>query len=173
MRIHRLLILLLSFKTPIIASAQLVERQPQGVWPDWNPGQAFWNSLTVLGGIGTGIGNFFLNPQDSDSSKTTPSPGTDTKSDRQASPDFPKVAPASPPSSATSSSAEPAYKIGINNDLSPLPGLGSDLPAVLPSANEECDLNLINVSLQVCSFFKLPYQRMTLALTPTDMSTRR
>lgn len=139
MRITRLFILLLSFKRPIQSSAQLVERQPQGVWPDWNLGDLLWDSVTGF----RGIGGLFQDPQNSDSSKTKPSPDADTESDGQSPPDSPNVEPASPPPSTTPSPAEPVYKLGINNDPSPIPDLVPNLPAGLPS-NEGCDL--LNVS---------------------------
>lgn len=147
MRIVRLLLLLVLHKIPSIASAQLVERQERGFWPDI--GDLFWNGLTLF----RGAGPLFQDPQNLDSSETEPPPATETPSDRQTSPESPVVSPASPPSSDTLSPVEPVYKIKINNDPSPLPGLGPSLPAVIPSVDEECDPT--NVSLQICSFYKL------------------
>lgn len=92
-----------------------------------------------------GIGGMFQDP-DSGSPKTNPLPDTDTKSDGQASPDSPQAAPASPSDSAISPSTEPVYRININNDPSPIPGLDS-LPDILPSVSGECDLT--NVSPQI------------------------
>lgn len=145
MRFARLLILLLSFKRPIIASAQLVPRQEQGFWPDFN----FWDGAAFL----RGVGDLFSNPQDSDTSNTKPPPDTDTTS---TSPDTPEVSPASPPSSDTSSPAEPVYQLNINNDLAPLPDLGPDIPAVLPSLNDQCDSS--DVSSQIYNLCKLQFQ---------------
>lgn len=162
MGIIRLLILLLSFKKPSIASAQLLERQEQGFWPDFDAGDLFWGGIELL----RGTGQLFQNPQDSDFSKTNPPQPTD-----QTSPNSLEVAPASQPSSDTLSPAEPVYKIEINNDPSPLPALGPDLPAVQPSVNEECDP--MNVSPQICNFSKLPFRHMTLALTQANMGAHR
>lgn len=167
MKITQLLVLLLSFGRPIIAYVQLVERQPQGVWPDWNLGEAFWKSLTILGGAGAGIVNLFQDPQDSDSAKTIPPPDTGTESDRQTVPDTPTAAP----SSATSSPSEPVYKININNDQSTTPDPDTKLPAVLPSLDEKC--GLLDVSLQIYKFFELSFQWMTLTITQTNMGTLR
>lgn len=158
MKITQLIILVLSCGRPIAAFAQLAERQPQGVWPDWNPGEAVWKGLTILGGIGTGIVNFFQDPKDSDSSKTIPPPDTGTESDGQTSPDTPKASP----SPATTSPSEPVYNININNDHSTIPDLDTNLPAVLPSLDEQCDP--LNVSLQIYEFSKLSFQWMTLRL---------
>lgn len=152
--IIRLLILLLSFKKPSIASAQLVERQERGFWPDFNGGDLIWDGMTFLRGVGDAL----QNPQYSDYWQTSPPQPTD-----QNSPNSLEVAPASQPSSDTLSPAEPVYKIEVNNDPSPLPDLGLDLPAVQPSVTDECDP--MNVSLQICNFSKLPFGRMTLALT--------
>lgn len=164
MRINRLLILLLSFEKAIIASALLIERQEQGAWPDWDFGDLFEDGVTLF----RGLGGLFQDPQDSDSSKTKPSPDTDTPSDGKTSPDSPQATPASPPSPDTpqvapapppsldipqvvpasppSSDTPPAeqYKIEIHNNPSPLPGLGLDGPAAPPSVNEECDPMNIN-----------------------------
>lgn len=148
MRFARLLILLVSFKKPIVASAQLIPRQEQGFWPDFG----FWDGAAFL----RGVGNLFVNPQDTDTSTTKPPPDTDTTSDRQTSPDSPEVSPASPPSSDTSSPAEPVYQLNINNDPSPLPDHTPDIPAVLPSLNEECDP--IDVSSQIYNLCKLRFQ---------------
>lgn len=163
MRITHPLILLLSFRKSIITSAQLVERQPQGVWPDLNWGNLFWDGVTVF----RGIENLFQDPPGSDS-KTKPPPDTDAQPDGKPSPDSPEVAPAEPPSSATSSPAEPVYKLKINNDPSPPPDLGTDLPLVQPSVNEGCDF--INVSLRS---IMLHFQCMTLAVTQANMVTDR
>ena len=152
MGIIQLLILLLSFKKPSIASAQLVERQEQGFWPDFDAGDLIWGGLEFL----RGAGDLFQNPQDSDFSKTSPPQPTD-----QTSPDSLEVAPASQPSSDTLSPAEPVYTIEINNDPSPLPAPGLDPPALQPSVNEECDPT--NVSPQICNFSKLPFRHMALA----------
>ena len=140
MGIIRLLIFLLSFKKPSTASAQLFERQEQGFWPDFDAGDLIWGGIELL----RGAGDFFQNPQPTD----------------QTSPNFLEVPPASQPSSDTWSPAEPVYTIEINNDPSPLPALGVDLPAVQPSVNEECDP--MNVSPQICNFSKLPFRRTTL-----------
>lgn len=140
MRITHLLILLLSFRKPIITPAQLVERQPQGTWPDWNLGDLFWDGVSVF----RGIGDLFQDPSGSDSSKTKPPPDTDS----------PEAAPTSPPS-ATLSPDEPVYKIKTNNDPSSPPELGADLPLVQPSVNEECDF--INVSLPTYNSSNLPF----------------
>lgn len=137
MRITRLPILLLSLNEPIIASAQLVERQPQEVWPD--PGAVFWSGVTFLGGVGAAIGNLFLDSQDADSSKTIPPPDTVTEPAEQTPPASPNAAPISQPSSATSSPAEPVYKININNDQ---PDTVPSLPGVLPPVNQDCDVIL-------------------------------
>lgn len=147
MRIPQLLILLLSYQIPFIASAHLVERQPEGASGEWDPGQLIWNGLgttfTLLGGAGTAIGNMFLNPQNSDSSTTMPTPDTDTESNQQTRPDSPEAVPASPPSSASLSPAEPVYNLNINkNDPSSLPGTGPDIPGSLPSVSEKCDVSL-------------------------------
>ncbi|MCJ1423009.1 hypothetical protein MMC29_000890 [Sticta canariensis] len=143
MRTISLLVLLLLSKKPSITSAQLVERQERGFWPDI--GDLFWDGLSIF----RGVGDLFQDPQDSGSSEPAPPPATDTDttSDRQISPDSPVVSPVSPPSSDTSSPVEPVYKININNDPSPLPDLGSNLPAGTPSLNEECDLtNIIDAN---------------------------
>lgn len=178
MRINRLLILLLSFEKAIIASASLIERQEQGAWPDWDFGDLFEDGVTLF----RGLGSLFLDPQNSDSSKTKPSPGTDTPSDGKTSPDAPQAAPASPPSSDTpqvapapppSSDTSPAepYKIETDTNPSPLPDPGLDNPVAPPSVNEECDP--MNVSPQNCNFFELPFHCMTLALTQANMSPHR
>ncbi|MCJ1466267.1 hypothetical protein MMC07_004886 [Pseudocyphellaria aurata] len=148
MRIDYVLFLLLSFKKPIIASAHLVERQPQNLWPDWSLWdlgtgvvEGVTDTLTYLRGIlGPSQGQQQLEPP-----KTTPSPDADHNSDRQAPP-APNVVPASPLSPDTSELPDPVYKIEINNNPSPLPDPGPNriLPAVVPSVNEECDPNQIN-----------------------------
>lgn len=149
MRITELLVLLFSFKTPMLASALLVERQEQGgYWPDLGVGDLFRDGINLL----HGVGNFFQDPQDSDSSKANPPPATDTPSDKKTSPE---VAPASPPSADTSP-AERVYKLKIDNDASPSsPSDPGPNPVVLPSVNEECDPT--NVSPQICISFKLPF----------------
>lgn len=164
MRIIPLLVLLLSSKKPSIVSAQLVERQE--LWPDIG-GDLFWDGLSIF----RGLGDLFQNPQDSDSSEIAPPQTTDTTSDRQTSPDSPVVSPASPASSDTLSPVEPVYKININNNPSPLPDFGSNLPAVIPSVNEECDPT--NVSPQICSFSKLHFRCMILAFTQTNLGAHR
>lgn len=140
MRVTRLPILLLSLKEPIITSAHLAERQPQELW---DPGKAIGATFTFLGGaaigIGNAIGNLFQDPQDSDASKTIPPPDTVTEPDEQTPPGSPNAAPTSPPSSATSSPAEPVYKINLNDDQ---PDTVPNLPGVLPSVNQECDVSL-------------------------------
>ena len=149
MRTAELLVLLFSFKTPMLASAQLVERQEQGgYWPDVGVGELFWDGVNFL----HGVGNFFQDPQDSDSSKTNPPPATDTPSDKKTSPE---VGPASLPSADTSP-AERVYKLKIDNDASPSPPSDpGPNPVVLPSVNEECDPT--NVSAQFFISFKLPF----------------
>lgn len=128
MRFARLLVLLLSFRRPAIASAQLVPRG-DSLWPDFD----FGDGATFF----RGIGNLFSDPQDSDTSNTIPPP--DTTSDKQAPPDSREASPASPPSSDASSAAEPVYHLEINNDPTPIPDHTLDTPAFLPSLNEECD----------------------------------
>lgn len=154
MRIALLLLLLLLLKARVITSAHLVERQPQELW---NPVNTFGATLTVLGGVGTylgnAIGNLFQNPQDSDTSKTIPPP------------DSLRAPPASPLSLATSSPAEPLYKININNDQSP--DIVPPLQGIQPLVNKECD-----VSLHIC-FRKLAFQVMTLTLNQTNMGIHR
>ena len=104
MRISQLLILLLSSKKPIIASARLVERQGLNVLPELDPLGAVVGGVELLQGIGNAIGsgaaNLFTNPQNSDSSKTEPQPATDTPSDGKTSPNPP---------------AEPYYKTKIDD----------------------------------------------------------
>lgn len=156
MKITRLLLLLLSVSRPIITSAQLVQRQEQGVWPDFG----LFDGLAIL----RGIGNFFQSPQDSDSSRIQPQPTTDTTSDRQASPDSQEVAPASPSSLDAPSPAEPVYKLKIDNDPAIIPE--QILPAALPSVNEKCDST--NASPQICDCFNLLFQRITFALIQTN-----
>lgn len=167
MRTTRLFILLLLFKKPIIASAQLVARQERGVWPDW--GELFGDGLKLF----RGANDMFQNAQDFDTWNTEPQPDTDTTQNRQNPLDSPGVVPASPPSPDASSPTEGAYKIEINNDPSPvpLPGLEPSPPAILPSASEECDTK--NVSLQIRHFSKLLFQCMTLALTEANTDTHR
>ncbi|MCJ1470236.1 hypothetical protein MMC07_008881 [Pseudocyphellaria aurata] len=138
MRTTQLLILLLSLKERISASARLVERQPQGVWPDWNPAGLLWDTLTGL----DGLGKLFSDPDNWGSSETDPPPNTDTHSGRQSQPATPDVAPAPPPSV----SPEPVHKIKINNNPSPLSDHGPSYipPAVLPPVHEGCDGSDIN-----------------------------
>ena len=158
MKIIRLLILLLSVNRPIITSAQLVQRQEQGVWPDFG----LFDGLAIL----RGIGNFFQSPQDSDSSRMQPRPTTDTTSDRQTSPDSQEVAPASPSSLDAPSPTEPVYKLKIDNDPAIIPEVEQILPAALPSVNEKCDST--NASSQICDCFNLLFQRITFALIRTN-----
>ncbi|MCJ1462530.1 hypothetical protein MMC07_001132 [Pseudocyphellaria aurata] len=154
MRNFHLLIVLLSFENPIIASARVVKRQPQGggFWPDWN----LWDlGEGVINGIEDGVTTLrgFINPSpnqqgsESDSSKTNPppNPDADTQPEKKASPDdSPVVTPASPPSPAIPAPAEPVYKIEINNNPSPLASPVMNPPAILPSVDQECDLININ-----------------------------
>lgn len=161
MRSTRLLILLLLFKHPVITSAQLVERQEQGFWPDFGD----LDGLSFL----RGDGDLFQTPQGSDSWNTEPPPTTDTTSDKQKPPDSPEAVPAAPPAPDTSSPTEPVYKIEIHNNPSPvpLPGLEPNPPAAPPSVNEDCDPT--NVSPQIYNLSKLPFQCRALALIQTNV----
>lgn len=147
MRTTPLLILLLSSICDIIASPQLVERQEQGFWPDWGN---IGDGLAFL----RGVGNFFLDPQDSDSSSTEPPPNTDDTSDKQTSPDSPQVSPASPSIPDPSLPAEPVYKLQISNDQPQLPALEPIFPAALPPVNQDQECDPTNASLQNRKFFK-------------------
>ena len=147
MRTTPLFILLLSSICAIIASPQLGGRQEQGFWPDWgNIGEG----LTFL----RGVGNFFLDPQDSDSSNTKPPPNTDDTSDKQASPDSPEVSPVSPSIPDSSLPAEPVYKLQISNDQPQLPALEPIFPAALPPVNQDQKCDPTNASPQIRKFFK-------------------
>lgn len=146
MRITLLPLLLLFLKVPVIAFVHLVERQPQELW---DPVTTFGATLTLLGGVGTylvnGVGNLFQNPQESDTSKTIPPPDSLT------------VSPA--PASATSSSAEPVYKINIQNDQSKAPNTDTVPNLSVDSPNEECDVSLHICFLQATLARHDPYVR--------------
>lgn len=145
MRTTPLLILLLSCICAIIASPQLIGRQEQqGFWPDWG---TIGDGLTLL----RGFGNFFLDPQDSDTSNTKPAPNTDDTSDKQISPDSPQVSPASPSIPAPT---DPVYNLVISNDQPPLPDLEPSLGAVLPPVNPDQECGTTNVSPQIGRFSK-------------------
>lgn len=88
------------------------------------------------------VENLFLDPQDSDSSRTESQPGAepqsgmDTTSDERTSPGSPVIASDLP--------AVPLYKIDVNNGDPPLsPVLGPEPKplTILPSINEDCDVS--------------------------------
>lgn len=147
MKTTPLLILLLSSVCDVIASPQLFERQEQGFWPDW---ENLGGGLTFL----RGVGNFFLDPQDSDSSSTRPPPDTVDTSDKQTSPDSPDVSPASPSIPDPSLSAEPVYKLHISNDPPLLPAPEPMFPAALPPVNQDQECDPTNASPQIRKLFK-------------------
>lgn len=151
-----LFLLLLSIETPIIASAQLVERQE--VWPAArNAGGLLWGTLELLKGTvdlfsGSDSGS------GSDSSKPDSPTNTDnTPSNRQPSPNAPAVKPASPnapvvepatpsslavPSLDASPSTGDVYKLRIDNSQNDpllLPGLVPSLPGVMPTVKKQCE----------------------------------
>ena len=183
MRITALLILLLSLKKPTIASAQLVGRQQEGAWPDWDVGDLILNGINLF----RGLGDPPQSPQDSDSSNTNPEPATNTPSDQKTSPDSREVAPTTDtPSEKTSQEptldsspspdtlpAGPVYKINVNKDSSPpsLLDLRPDPALALPSVSEKCDL--MNVSPQIHDSFKPSLARSTPAFTQADVVARR
>lgn len=171
MRTALLLTLLLPFKKPVIASAQLVERQTQELW---NPAETIGATFTFLGGVGAyvgnAIGNLFQDPKESDTSKTIPppTPNTDTESDGQSSSDSLKASPPSPPAPAALPD-EPVYKINIQNDQSKAPDTDTvpNLSGAPPSVNEECD-----VSLHIC-FLQASLSRHNHYVRSTNMDNHR
>lgn len=183
-----LFLLLLSVETPIIASAQLVERQE--VWPAArNAGGLLWGTLELLKGTvdlfsGSDSGS------GSDSSKPDSPTNTDnTPSNRQPSPNAPSVQPASPnapvvepatpsslavPSLDASPSTGEVYKLRIDNSQNEpllLPGLVPNFPGVMPTVKKQCDS--MNVSPLISAFFTIFFQRMTRASSLTNIVAYR
>lgn len=94
------------FQNPVVASPRLFTRG-EGIWPESNWGAIFSGAAAGLEGL-----NLFLQPGESDKSKTVPQPDVLSASATS------QAAPTSPPTDSSSNS-EPVHKVEINNDSPP------------------------------------------------------